>query len=171
MTSSDLAKREGAENVSMDILREGERIAIQYRSAQSDNVVIREGEITEATRIGTRTRNVFMLAENGTEYKIDRHSYIRSTGSSDRRLSKGMAEVYRLEKLDIESWHDEIICGGLHIDRKQDEVFDCPWCGEKNKASVNNINDDGSVTVSCGHCREKKTLPDQPVMISLAVVR
>lgn len=168
MTSQDVP--DGATEVEIEDVREGERLVIQYLSSQSRNLVEYEGVVKEADRLGTRTSSIIFAAENGTNYDINRHCYVRSTGEKNRRLSEGRADIYRLEGLDIESWDDEITCGGLHIYREKDEVFDCPFCGADDSASVNSVND-GNVTISCGNCREVKVVDDQPVTMALKVTR
>lgn len=162
---------EEAKEVSVDEVLKGERVLIEYRSTQSRNVVQRTGEVREVSRLGPTTNNFVMKAENGTEYKVDRLAYVRSTGQGSRKLSNGRVSVYRLEGLDIDTWEDTISVGGMRIQREKDMVFDCPYCGELDTASVNGVNDDGSVEISCKACRDVRRVDGQPVTMALKVVR
>lgn len=151
-------------------VREGERVLVEYRSAQSGNRVHREGEVVWVEQSGVTTRSFKVAAENGTTYRITNHSYVRSTGDKSRKLSRGRATVYLLESLDIETWSDRDSFGAVHITREKSEVFDCPNCGARDSAAITSINDD-SVTVSCGTCRKVQTLPEQPTTMALKVAR
>lgn len=161
---------EGAEEVDFKNLREGDRIALQYQSSQSYNVVTYTGTVKEADRLGTRTTGIAFKRDNGREYDVNRNLRVHSTGEKNRRLSEGKGKIFLLESIEIERWDDEIVCGGLHIYREKDGVFDCPFCGAENSASVNSINEN-NVTVSCGSCREVQTMDEQPVEMALKVTR
>lgn len=162
--------REQYKEVHRSDLREGERVAITYWSAQSGNWIARQGEVSEVSRYGTNTRKFIVDAENGTSYKVDHHGNVYNAEGDQRRLSKGKCRIYMMEGLDLETWEKTEEIGSLYISREKGETFDCPFCGAENSASINSVNDD-NITVSCGVCSGVDVISNRPVEVSLKVAR
>jgi len=164
------AEQQELEHIEVSDVREGERVQIVYTSQQSGNKVEHEGVVQSAQRYGQQTKKFVLLGDNGIEYKCEKWEEVYSTGENQRQLSADRPDVYLVEGLDDEEWERWEQHGALKIRFAKSEVFQCPQCREE-QASIATENSNGTVTVSCGSCRQTTVCDEQPLEVSLKITR
>jgi len=166
----EIVELEEEEQVMVGELREGERVRLEYESAQSGNWVKHDCVVEYADTRGQNTNEVTLLGDNDICYHVGTYGKVESVGANSRQLSEGRPNLYLLEALEVDEYEEEKSFGALTVRREKAELFACPTCHTSESTSVIAVNDD-NVVISCGQCRNVLTVEDQPTIISLKIQR
>lgn len=180
MSAASLASvgEEEAEKIPVADVLLGERVRIEYTSTQSYNTVERVGRVSDVSRSRGSTHYFELKADNGTTYVV-RRSRVKSTGQNSRRLSRGAADVYRIEKLDFDTVDEFERSGALRISREATrEDCGCPKCNSReDDTDIYGVRKeaeyplDGGIVFECYSCGKKTTIDTIPETIEIRVAR